>query len=221
MARPSQHLDRALLAAGRALYPRFGCAGLSVRALAARAGVNPAMFHYHFKTKDEFLRTLLQQQYEDLFATLNQDAALQGPAIERLRSGLNGLARFARDHRPLISRVWGDALAGHAVAREFVRANAPRHVGLLLQLLAQAERERTVAVLPPIQRLSFVMGAVMAPLMIVSGLATMGAAPGLAAREVEAQVMSDAAIALRVDAALMALRPAAGAAPVMRRRAHA
>jgi len=219
MARPSQHLDRALLAAGRALYPRLGCAGLSVRALAERAGVNPAMFHYHFKSKDQFLRTLLQQLYEDLFATLNHDVALQGPAIERLRSGLNGLARFARDHRPLVSRVWVDATAGHAVAREFVRANAPRHVGLLLQLLAQAEHERAVVALPPLQRLSFVMGSVMAPLMILSNLATMGVAPGLLPRELEPQVTSDAAIAARVDLALRALRP--DATPASRRRTHA
>ncbi|MBE7420196.1 MAG: TetR/AcrR family transcriptional regulator [Ideonella sp.] len=219
MARPSQHIDRALLAAGRALYPRLGCAGLSVRALAERAGANPAMFHYHFKTKDQFLRTLLQQLYEDLFATLDHGVALQGPAIERLRSGLNALARFARDHRPLLSRVWADAVAGHVVAREFVRANAPRHVGLLLHWLAQAEHERSLAAMPPLQRLSFVMGSVMAPMMVLSNLATMGVAPGLLTRELDPQVTSDAAIAARVDLALQALRPTT--APTTRRRTHA
>jgi hypothetical protein len=149
--------------------------------------------------------------YDEMFTGLHQDAAHEGPAIERLRHALAGLARFVRDHRPVVARVWSDAAAGQPVAREFMRANAPRHVGLLMQLLQQAEREGSVAHLPPVQRLSLVMGSVVAPLVIVSGLLAMGITPGVPARQLEAQVLSDAAIRERVDLALAALRPAAPA----------
>jgi AcrR family transcriptional regulator len=67
MPRPSQNLDLALLQAGHALFPDAGCARLSVRAVAAAAGVNVGMFHYHFRSKDDFLRALLAQVYEDVF----------------------------------------------------------------------------------------------------------------------------------------------------------
>lgn len=221
MARPSQHIDRALLAAGRALYPQCGCAGLSVRALAEHAGVNPAMFHYHFESKNDFLRTLLQQQYDEMFVGLDHDAAAGGPAIERLRVALGGLARFVRDHRPVVARIWSDAAAGEAVARDFMRANAPRHVSLLMQLLAQAEREGSIAALPPVQRLSFVMGSVVAPLVIVSGLLALGITPGPPPREIEAQVLADRAIARRVDLALAALRPDTPGGTRRRRTTHA
>lgn len=221
MPRPSQHIDRALLASGRVLYPASGCAGLSVRALAEHAGVNQAMFHYHFKTKNDFLHLLLQQMYDEMFEGLHHDAAMQGPAVERLRQALGGLARFVRDHRPVIARVWSDAAAGHPVAREFMRVNAPRHVGLLMQLLAQAEREGSVARLPPLQRLSMVMGAVVAPLVIVSGLMAMGITPGPSPRDMEAQVLSDAAIATRVALALDALRADRSDAGLPRDGVHA
>ena len=214
MPRPSQHIDRALLASGRALYPASGCAGLSVRQLAEHAGVNQAMFHYHFKNKNAFLRTLLQQMYDEMYAGLNDEATLRGPAIERLRHALASLARFVRDHRSVIARVWSDAAAGQPVAREFMRANAPRHVGLLLQLLRDAEREGSVVKLPPVQRLSFVMGSVVAPLVIVSGLLAMGITPGLPARDLESQALRDAAIRQRIELALAALRP--DAAPTRR-----
>lgn len=207
MPRPSQHIDRALLASGRALYPGSGCAGLSVRALAEHAGVNQAMFHYHFKSKDVFLRALLQQMYDEMYSGLRHDAAQDGPALERLRHALYGLARFVRDHRPVVARVWSDAAASQPVAHEFMRANAPRHVGLLMQLLQQAEREGAVIKLPPLQRLTFVMGAVVAPLVIVSGLIAMGITPGLPVPDMEAQALSDSAIRKRVDLALAALRP--------------
>ena len=100
-----------------------------------------------------------------------------------------------------------------------MRANAPRHVGLLLQLLREAERDGSVAKLPPVQRLSFVMGSVVAPLVIVSGLLTMGVTPGLPARTLAGQALSDAAIRERIDLALAALRPV-GAAPSPRRRSR-
>jgi hypothetical protein len=117
----------------------------------------------------------------------------------------------------VIARVWSDAAAGQPVAREFMRSNAPRHVGLLLQLLLQAEREGSVAKLPPIQRLSFVMGSVVAPLVIVSGLLALGITPGVPAGAIDAQALSDAAIAKRIELALTALRPSA--APRTTRRA--
>ena len=61
MPRPSQNIDEALLRSGLALLPRLGCSGLSVRRVAEHAGVNPAMFHYHFQSKAVFLRSVLQQ----------------------------------------------------------------------------------------------------------------------------------------------------------------
>jgi AcrR family transcriptional regulator len=221
MPRPSQHIDRALLASGRALYPAGGCTGLSVRALAEHAGVNQAMFHYHFKSKDAFLRTLLQQMYDEMFSGLQHEAVQQGPAVERLRHALRSLARFVRDHRPVIARVWSDASAGQPVAREFMRTNAPRHVGLLMQLLQQAEREGDVIALPPLQRFTFLMGAVVAPLVIVSGVIAMGVTPGLPVPQMEAQALSDDAIERRVELALTALRPAARRSRTARRVAHA
>ena len=121
MPRPSQQIDQALLASGRALLPQLGCAGLSVRALAEHAGTAPGMFHYHFESKEQFLRTLLAGVYEEMFATLVQQAAIEGSTVDRLRAALAALARFGRSQRLLIGRLWADAAAGEKAAREFFR----------------------------------------------------------------------------------------------------
>jgi AcrR family transcriptional regulator len=224
MPRPSQGIDQALLRSGRVLYPASGCAGLSVRALAEHAGVRLSMVHYHFRTKDNFLRTLLQQMYDEGFARLAADAAADAPALQRLRLALLALGRFLREQRPFVARVWADAGAGAPVARAFVRANAPRHLGLLTGLMQQAEADGALAPMPPLQRFGFVMGAVAAPMFIAPVAAAIGVGPALSARAVQAQVLSDAAIADRVDRVLAALaaggRPgaAAVAAPAARGR---
>lgn len=218
MARPSQGIDLALLRSGRALFAASGSDGLSLRALAEHAGVNLGMFHYHFKSKDNFLRLLLQQMYEEVFAMLSVEAAQQGPALERLRMALLALARFLREHRPFIARVWADAAQGQPVAREFVRANAPRHLGLLLGLMAQAEKDGDLPAMPPLPRFVFVMGAVAAPMFIAPVVADIGIAGALSPAMLGAQVLSDAAIAARIDLALAALR-APQPAPLSRTRA--
>ena len=211
MPRPSQQVDQALLRSGRALYPTLGCAGLSQRKLAEHAGVSPGMFHYHFASKDEFLRTLLQQLYEEMFSGLAADAAEPGPALQRLEHALFGIACFLREHRPLLMRLALDAANGEAVPREFLRANAPRHLGLLAGLMVQAQQDGDLpAVRHPLQRVTFVFGAVLAPLVVVPAVMALGVAfPGPAPAT---QVGSDAAIRQRISMALSALRQAQEAA---------
>jgi AcrR family transcriptional regulator len=205
MPRPSQRIDQALLASGRALFPVLGCAGLSVRALAGHAGVNPAMFHYHFGSKDDFLRTLLQQMYDEMFSSLAGAAAGGGAAAPRLGKALAAIARFARGQRAIVSRLLVDALAGEAVALDFVRRNAPRHVALIEALLEQAEAEGALAAAPALQRLGFVLGAVMAPIVFIAGLADRGALAAVPAATVSEHLLSDAAIEARIGWVMRAL----------------
>lgn len=205
MPRPSQDQDQALLTAGAALYPELGCAGLSVRRVAEAAGVNPAMVHYHFGSKDAFLRALLQRHYEEMFSALSLTSAGDGDVMERLAAALLGVARFVREHRPLIARVWADAQAGHGVAQDFLRANAPRHLGVLLAVLQEAEVQGRLPQRPLLTRFSFLMGAVIAPLILVGGMKSIDAMPTPLLAQVDEEVLSDAALQRRIEWALLGL----------------
>ncbi len=205
MARPSQDVDKELLRVGRELYPALGCTGLSVRRLAQEAGANPAMVHYHFGSKEGFLRALFEGMYEDMFAGLTHEAAGSGDALQRLRGALRTMAHFVREHRPFIARVWGDAQAGEAVAQEFARANGPRHLQLLMALTLEAEQAGQLAPAAPLQRLVFLMGSVIAPLMIAGAATSVGLLPKALAAPMKAQALSDDAIEQRIAWALASL----------------
>jgi len=206
MPRPSRNIDQRLLLSGRELYPQLGCAGLSVRALAEHAGVNVGMFHYHFESKDAFLRTVLQQLYDEVFAQLDQEASRPGAPLDRLREALVLLGRFVREHGALVGRIWADAGQGEPVVQDFLRANAPRHLGLLSGLLDEAQRSGEIAPAPPLRRLTFVMGAVVAPVLVGLRLAQLGLAPPALRPMIQPQVLSDRAIAARAEMAIAALR---------------
>jgi AcrR family transcriptional regulator len=216
MPRPSRNLDQALLAAGRALFPARGCAGLSLREVADAAGVNLGMFHYHFGSREAFLRALMQQAYEEMFATLTLETGHSADPLENLRAALRVLGRFLRDNRPFIARVLADALSGEACARDFMRENAPRHLAVLQKYLVEGQQAGEVQPIPIPQLIGTCAGALAMPIIIGGAIVQGGTLPAPAAKMLEATLLSDAAIDQRIDLVLAAVSQ-----PVPARRAVA
>lgn len=202
MVRPSRNVDQLLIEAGHELLAKTGVRGLSIRQLTEHAGVNLGMFHYHFKTKDVFVRALLEQKYNDMFANLQMKSKGNASALENLRASINVLARFARDNRLLLVRLFADAAVGESVALEFLRANMPRHIHVEIDLIKQAQKDGALRALPIPQALAFLVGAVGAPIMVGAAMSQSSFTPASVRKQLEQSVFTDAAIAERVDMAL-------------------
>jgi hypothetical protein len=110
-----------------------------------------------------------------------------------------------REHGDWLGRVLADASHGEPVAMAFLRANGARHVGLLMGLLEHAAQEGSLVPLPPMQRVTFLMGAVVAPMVIAPRAMQLGILPAPLAASIHHDVLSDAGIAQRVDHAIWAL----------------
>ena len=102
-------------------------------------------------------------------------------------------------------RVLGDAQAGHAVATEFLQRNLPRHVEVVVALLAEAEQAGALGPQPPLLRATFLFGAVLGPMLAGALLRDAGLLPAMALPLVQPQVLSDTAIDERITLALVAL----------------
>jgi AcrR family transcriptional regulator len=207
MARPSQNIDQRLLEAGFALLPETGCRGLSARKLVEHAGVNLGMFHYHFRNKENFIRILLDQMYEQMFAMLVIKAAESQSPVANLRNALQVLAQFAYRHRRLLLRMVNDALAGEVVAGEFLRASIPRHIAVLAELIAEAQQCGEIVAVPLPQALAFIGGSVVSPVLLGSALVEQAVIPDFLAGAFETNVLSDSAAAQRIEFALRGLAP--------------
>jgi len=83
-----------ILAAAATLVAQLGWGSVRTRAVAERAGVNPALVHYHFGSMDALLREAvlarLQPELEMLARPLMEDM----PFAEALRRTLQGVAHF-------------------------------------------------------------------------------------------------------------------------------
>ena len=205
MPRPSRNLDRALLAAGRALLPERGCSGLTIREVADAAGVNLGMFHYHFKSREAFLRALLQSLYEDMYSQLTFEADEKLGPVEALRAAMRFMTRFVRANRAILSRVLADALTGDAIAREFLRNNFPRHLGVIHQLIAAGQAEGLFKPMPVQQAMGFCAGSLAMPILFGGAVAESGTLGPAGTRMLTEAVLSDAALDQRIEMALGAI----------------
>lgn len=147
MSRPSRNTDRRLLDAGLRLIPEHGVSGLSLRRVADEAEVNLGMFHYHFGSKDNFARQVLQEFYEGFFTRLEGEFlrpdAKTRPLV-RLKAMLGVLGHNAQTHGPLIAALFRDLLAGDKVSLEFAVTNMPRHMSLMLQTIREAQKAKVL-----------------------------------------------------------------------------
>lgn len=73
-----------ILDAADALFGELGFDATTTRQIAERAGVNKALIHYHFTSKDELLARLLDRYYERLSAVLRQSVEVDEEDLRRL-----------------------------------------------------------------------------------------------------------------------------------------
>ena len=205
MPRPSRNIDELLLQTGRELLADSGASALSIRRLTRQAGVNLGMFHYHFKSRENFIRTLLQQMYDEMFASLSVQVERQQTSYETLRSAVRVLARFGRDNRRLLLRISLDALNGEVLAAQFLQSNLPRHVQVIIGLIVAGQNEGVLRKVPVMQALAFLAGSVAAPILMGTAAVASGLVPAAVTAQLEAEMLSDEAIDQRIDMALHGL----------------
>lgn len=140
MARPSRNCDRMLLEAGADLLREKGVTGISVRQVCDRAGVNLGMFTYHFHTKENFLRQLLTQAYEDFFRQIVTGVQDVENPLERLLTMLDQAIDYIDSNRALARALFKDGVRGTPLVAEMVSNNFPRHLKVIFELVRDSQK---------------------------------------------------------------------------------
>lgn len=209
MSRPSHNLDRKLVAAARSMLPASGFTGLSIREVSRRAGVNVGMFHYHFKTRDAFVRRVMEEAYDDFFNTFVEAAEGPGEARVRLRRVLVSFAHFARENRILYTLLLRELLNSQPEMLAFAKENFPRHISMLMGLMDECRKTGVVRPLPIPMLAMFAMSTMGLPNIVVTAFEANGLkkVAGMALPEFSDVLLSDKMIETRADMVLAALAP--------------
>ena len=137
-----------IVAALLAVIGREGYGKATIQAIAREAGLAPGLIHYHFRSKQEILVSLVEslaQAARTRFAAVLQDG--DGPArpLERLRAYLHARLGLGDGAAPEIVAAWvmiGAEAVRQPEVREVYRTMVAAELELLRTLLADALRER-------------------------------------------------------------------------------
>lgn len=116
--------EAVILEAARAQFADRGYAGTSIRAVADRAGVDPALIHHYFGTKEALFRAALSIPIDH--AALMDRVLCAGPEAAPTRLALTVL------------EVWDDPVTGPALLAFFRRILADAQASTLLREFATA-----------------------------------------------------------------------------------
>ena len=208
MTRPSQRTDRLLIEAGKELIYKTGLSGLKVREVAREAGVNLGMFHYHFKTKEEFNRRLLKEIYDEFVSEFKLESSGEGDVLARLRRALLTLGRFARDNRVLATAIIQDLFRCEKGMVKFAKKNFTEHIRVLTALVLECRRTGVFVDVPLPTAMVFLAGSVALPNVLLTVLENNGIKlPSIPIFfDPKKTILSDEALEQRVDLAIKALR---------------
>ena len=104
-------LERALVAAARALLEKEGLEALSLRAVARAVGVSPAAPYHHFPDKDALLAAVAAEGYRDLTAAMAARMARESEPTKRFLGTGAGYVAFAAANPALFRLMFGGS--GH------------------------------------------------------------------------------------------------------------
>ena len=135
----------ALLDAAEFRFARQGYAGTTIKAIGARARVNPALLYYYFRDKERLYHAVLERRIggfaRRVLAELPPDLAPL-EAIRRLVGGYARMLRDAPDFPRLLARELADHEAAHALP--LIREIAAGLFQRLCDLIAAAQRRGEV-----------------------------------------------------------------------------
>jgi AcrR family transcriptional regulator len=106
-----------ILQAADTLFGRAGFDATTTREIAERSGVNKALIHYHFKSKEGLLGSLLDHYYEQLAQTVQQALSGEADLRERMHRLLDTYVDFLADNLNFARMVQREASGGQHMER--------------------------------------------------------------------------------------------------------
>ncbi|MCJ7652399.1 MAG: TetR/AcrR family transcriptional regulator [Actinobacteria bacterium] len=113
------HLDtrERILEVADSLFAEVGYDAATTREIAERSGVNKALIHYHFGSKEGLLDSILEMYYMELTSVLGDAIQSGGNFHERTRRLIDAYTDFLDEHRNFTRTVLREASGGRHVDR--------------------------------------------------------------------------------------------------------
>lgn len=113
---PDETRER-ILAAADELFGALGFDATTTRDISDKSGVNKALIHYHFGTKDDLLHALLERHYAAVGVALQGALGSGGSAREQMHALVDAYSDFLAEHHSFARIVQREIASGRHTQR--------------------------------------------------------------------------------------------------------
>lgn len=110
VTRPSANLDKKMLNTGIQILIEEGDEGLTLRNICKKAHVNPGMFSYCFKTKENYITLLYGSLQEDFKKYLDIEKVDGKSSIEKLKYVITKAGEYILDNQKVALAIFRDSI---------------------------------------------------------------------------------------------------------------
>lgn len=137
-------LRRRILEAAQRLFRTRGVAGVSVRRIAAEVGIAPMTLYGYFGSKNEVLRGVWREFFDEVFTEMDRALGSEQPAATRLRRAAWLYLDYWLRHPDRYRLVFLNEDRVRPGERYYAREEATtRRIRVLREVVAQAQAEGT------------------------------------------------------------------------------
>ena len=143
MARPKTDDPEArarIAAAAESLFAARGYDGTVIRDIAKKAGVNGAMIHYYFGSKEGLYRAILETAASKVRALLVDTSSRAGTTRDRLASFVDAYAEYILNHPNLARILYREMLTGGKHIMQVAEKYAVTNYTILRNTIAEGVR---------------------------------------------------------------------------------
>lgn len=116
-----------LMAAATPLFAENGYAGVSIREVAAAAGVNSALISYYFGGKEGLYEAVVTSQYEHVIRRFEKIASSTGTPQDKIRMYAEAIRRNHTEDQPFMARlIQGELTSPTSCLENVVKKNTGR-----------------------------------------------------------------------------------------------
>ncbi len=154
--------EKAIFQAALEVFSRKGKDGARMQEIADQAGINKAMLHYYFRSKDLLYTSVFAHVMSSFFSKLESVMAKPGPFLDRLEE-MVGVYIDMHAAQPEVARLWvQENLNGAPVARQILQQGLQTGAGpgphILLERVRKAVDDGELQPVEPIQLMISILG---------------------------------------------------------------
>lgn len=143
MTRPSHNIDVLLFEKGQELLLEVGFDKFSVRNLCKKAGVNLGMFHYYFKTKENFIELLIEQVFEQYLDEQKEAAKKYAKAIDKLRAVMRQRALTGLKNKRLLFMFFKELI--NRSFDKIIKRHRKEELKFLVPIIEQCKKDKAIS----------------------------------------------------------------------------